>query len=555
MRSAGRRRFLLDVLRILGWSAAAGGTGCGSGAPGSSTQTGLETLLGRWRGKDIAGGFVGQHFDRGHRLRDLQHPQPDTVRRTGVAIVGGGIAGLAAARALLRAGVDDYRLFELEDEPGGNSRGGLVNGFACPWGAHYVPTPGPYADELAELLTEYRLRRVQGGRVEYDEMHLCHSPQERLFIAGGWQEGLLPVRGQSAATLDAYRRFADLVGEIGQPGAFTIPTSRCRWDESLAALDRLSFAQWLDQHQLVTPALRWYLDYCCRDDYGAGIERVSAWAGLHYFASRHGFAAPQAHEAADELLTWPEGNAWLARRLAAPHRERIQTAALGLRVAENRDGVEVDVIDLSTGQVTRWLADQVILATPLFVSARLLATPPSALQQAAAALEHAPWLVANLHLEQRLTGHTGDAPLSWDNVLYGAAGLGYVNAMNQSTLPYAGATVLTYYRAFGNDPLGGRRALLQRSWEEWRETVLAELQTAHPDLRGKVRRIDMMRYGHAMAIPTPGTRGSAWLAALQDNTGRVRFAHSDLSAYSVFEEALHWGLYAGEAAARRLRSG
>ena len=40
------------------------------------------------------------------------------------------------------------------------------------------------------------------------------------------------------------------------------------------------------------PQLRWYLDYCCRDDYGAGMAQVSAWAGIHYFASRHGFHAP-----------------------------------------------------------------------------------------------------------------------------------------------------------------------------------------------------------------------------------------------------------------------
>jgi hypothetical protein len=138
-------------------------------------------------------------------------------------------------------------------------------------------------------------------------------------------------------------------------------------------------------------------------------------------------------------------------------------------------------------------------------------------------------------------------------VLYDAPGLGYVNAMNQSTQPYSGATVLSYYRSFGNDPRGGRQALLDGSWESWSEAIVAELSAPHPDLRAKIRRIEIMRYGHAMAIPLPGARSSDWLAALQKTSGRIAFAHSDLSAYSVFEEAFHWGLQAGAATAAGLR--
>ena len=35
-----------------------------------------------------------------------------------------------------------------------------------------------------------------------------------------------------------------------------------------------------------SPAMRWYADYACRDDYGALARDTSAWAGVHYFASR-----------------------------------------------------------------------------------------------------------------------------------------------------------------------------------------------------------------------------------------------------------------------------
>ena len=99
--------------------------------------------------------------------------------------------------------------------------------------------------------------------------------------------------------------------------------------------------------------MRWYLDYCCRDDYGAGSAEVSAWAGLHYFASRHGFRAPgdeaRGGEGSEGVLTWPEGNAWLAERLAAPLGERLQRGRVVLAVDEGRHEVAVDAWNAATG--------------------------------------------------------------------------------------------------------------------------------------------------------------------------------------------------------------
>jgi hypothetical protein len=57
-----------------------------------------------------------------------------------------------------------------------------------------------------------------------------------------------------------------------------------------------------------------------------------------------------------------------------------------------------------------------------------------------------------------------------------------------------------------------------------------------------------------MSVPVPGLRSSAALRALAGDQPRVQFAHSDLSACSVFEEALYQGTRAGAAVARRLRA-
>jgi cation diffusion facilitator CzcD-associated flavoprotein CzcO len=67
---------------------------------------------------------------------------PAITRRVHTLIAGGGVAGLAAARALRQRGMDDFALLEMEDLAGGNSRSGQVSGIACPLGAHYLPLPG-----------------------------------------------------------------------------------------------------------------------------------------------------------------------------------------------------------------------------------------------------------------------------------------------------------------------------------------------------------------------------------------------------------------------------
>ncbi|MCE9659018.1 MAG: FAD-dependent oxidoreductase [Burkholderiales bacterium] len=520
------------------------------------------------RTEGYEGGWVGASAERGHLLRGAATgaasaaSAPASSRRVGAIVVGAGIAGLAAARALMRAGVDDVRVLELEDAAGGNSRGHALGGMRCPLGAHYLPTPGASAVEVIELLEQLGVRKTVHGRAEYDERMLCHSPQERLFIEGAWREGLLPpvealVAGERAATLAAYRSFSAAVTELGRAEAFEIPTARSRWSPALAALDATTFAAWLDARGLQAPALRWYLDYCCRDDYGAGAGQVSAWAGLHYFASRHGFHAPgsddgQPADGGDGVLTWPEGNAWLAERLAAPLGERLLAGRVVLRVREGRGEVDVDAWNVATRALERWTAARVVVATPLFVAARLLESPPSALRTAAAAMRHAPWLVANLQLAEALDDRPG-APPSWDNVPYGSPGLGYVDAMHQSTRPFAGPTVLTAYWALGGNSAAeleaGRARLLHEDWRLWAGRIVADLSVMHPDLAGKLRRADLMRYGHAMSIPLPGARSSAALAALAAPQPRVQFAHADLSSYSVFEEAFFHGTRAGRAAA------
>jgi predicted NAD/FAD-dependent oxidoreductase len=498
--------------------------------------------------------WLGAQAERGHRLRALpaDGPVPARRRRASVVVVGAGIAGLSAARALAQAGVDDVQVLDLEDEAGGNSRGHRIAGIACPLGAHYLPLPGPQAHEVAQWLEEIGIARSEGGRLRVDERHLCHSPQERLFIDGQWHEGLLPPAAAGSATLHQYQRFAAEVRRAQRDIGFAMPSMRAAWTSAHGALDAQAFSDWLRERGFDDARLLGHLDYCCRDDYGAGVSIVSAWAGLHYFASRHGFRAGIETRAPDDdaVLTWPEGNAWLARRLAAPLLARLHTGRIVFRITESRHEVAVDAwpADARRGEPERWLAQHVVIALPLFVAVRLLAAPPAALQDAASRQSYAPWLVANIHLESPPNERIG-APPAWDNVIFGSPGLGYVNATHQSLVPSAGATVLTAYWAL---PEAERSALLAGDAQSWAQRIVDQLAPVHPDLGRKARAIDLMRYGHAMSIPTPGLRSSAALQALAQPQRRLHFAHADLSAYSVFEEAFTQGHRAGGQAAAAL---
>ena len=523
--------------------------------------------------------FAGIDLERGHALRDLLAqgplPAPTLVRRAQVIIAGGGVAGLAAARSLRLAGVHDFALLELEDTPGGNSRAGAVNGVACPLGAHYLPVPGDHAPEVQDLLEELGLRQRVAGRWQYDERHLCHSPQERLYFEREWQEGLLPVQGVGEATLEQYRRFSQAVAAASRAARFTMPQfaaldAKTGLAPAHQALDAMTFEAWLQQQGLDDAHLRWYLDYCCRDDYGAGIARVSAWAGLHYFASRHGFHAPGEAVAEDRegVLTWPEGNGWLTQQLAAPLKAQgqLQTGTSVLRIAETRRGVEVDAFNHHSGNVERWQAPRCVVALPVFVAARVVQNPPAFLAQAAQRLQWAPWAVTNIHLNAPLADRPGAAP-AWDNVIYGDSnpgGLGYVDASHQKLDPRPGPTVLTYYQALG-DVADARQQLATQGAEHWGRAALAALAGPHPDVLQRATRVQVTRYGHAMSIPVPGVQTFLSQIGLQGTPGkrklllngerqralptpataRLAFAHSDWSGYSVFEEAFTRGHAAG----------
>ena len=558
-------------------TAAATALGCAPQLPASS-----ERALDAGR---IDGSIVGASHRLGHRLRDGVRPEPREVHDVPVVIVGAGVAGLSAAWKLARSGMRDFVVLELEPEAGGNSRWGENDVSAYPWGAHYLPVPTAEAAATRELVEEMGLVLDTGpdGEPVYDPRHLCHAPQERLFVDGGWREGLSardvvdPAPGSTeAAELAAFetemRRYLDYRDARGRR-AFALPVAAGTDDTAITELDRMSMREYFDRAGWLSPRLRWYVDYCCRDDYGCTLETTSAWAAWHYFCSRPDDV---------EYLTWPEGNGRIVRHFLdrvggsvlpgrLVYRVRATGGAGAGRVpagsvpaggvvpagispgvpsgqiptgAVPAGGVEVDALDTRTETAVRFRARHCIYALPRFTAPYAIDGYPTADIES---FTYGPWVVANLTVDRAPDG------AAWDNVLYDSPSVGYVVATHQNLRTAPGPSVLTWYLPLAvPNPDAARAWMLEQEWRDWASLILADLVRAHPDIESRVSRIDVMLWGHAMIRPTPGfIWGDARRRAAAPH-GAVRFAHSDMSGISVFEEAQYHGVRAAEEVMRAL---
>jgi hypothetical protein len=478
--------------------------------------------LSRKSDRPIAGSFVNESFQAGHLLRDrASFPAPKRIEKVPVAIVGGGIAGLSAAWRLRKRNFTDFVLLEMNDAAGGNARWGENEITAYPWAAHYVPVPGPKAIYVRELFED--LGVLQNG--QWNERYLCFSPQERLFLYGRWQEGIEPAIGLKPKDREQFQRLENIFTNYRSIGEFTIPLELGR-SNRLSDLDRISFSEWLRQQNIDSPLVNWYMNYACRDDYGALAKDTSAWAGIHYFSSR------EAEEKGP--LTWPEGNGWITRRLLERVSENVRTNQMVHRITPSPRGVTVEAGE------TQFQSEFVIFAAPTFLAPYIVDN-----FQPLHDFTYSPWLTANLTLD-RLPDARGAEP-TWDTVFLDSPTLGYVDATHQSIRSHIDKTVWTFYWALAEgDPAQNRRLLLEKDWAYWKEAILHDLERVHSDIRKCVSRIDIMRMGHAMVRPGPGSIFSAERQRLARRQGRILFANSDVSGISIFEEAQYHGVKSAE---------
>ena len=517
-----------------------------AGGVGAAAVTGAGFL--RWQ--EIAPTLHYPGRDEGHYLRDGKAlPPPSTVIDTDVVILGSGMAGLAAAWKLKKLGHAGALMID-GPQPVGNAAGGRFGELAYPTGGHYLPLPSSDMVHVREILADLGIieRDAQAEKPYYDERILLHGPEERLLFQGAWQEGVIPSAGVAPAELAEHQRFfAELerlrqLRGAGGGHVFGFPVVRSASDPATDALDRMTMRQWLEQNGYRSPTLHWYVNYCCRDDYGTRYDKVSAWAGLHYFCSRRGQAANAGNGA---WLTWPGGMQALAGQLAA-NAGIARRAGTAFSLRRTAAGVEALCFTLDGGVATSYLvrARKAICAMPLHVAARVVENIGALGFDAKAHMPaYAPWLVANF-LMKAFPAELPAAPLSWDNVVYQEPGLGYVVSTHQDirAAPPPQTVFSAYVALSDRSPEQARKWMQAASAQELVALASTDLKAAYGvKFAPCVERVDITLRGHAMAIPLPGFRSNAGLRALREADGPIVFAHADLTGFSVFEEASWWG--------------
>lgn len=491
----------------------------------------------------------------GHAIRDrVKLPAPSETIRTDVLILGSGAAGLTAAWNLAQQGHKDFLMLN-GPEFGGNMRGSQMMGLPCPTGAHYLPLPSMESQHVRAMLADVGVIEAdaQSLRPRFDERVLLHYPDERLLINGKWQDGLIPTQGIENAELEQQRRFFSYVEGLkitqGLDGrkVFAIPIAMSSQDPKWMALDQTSFKQWLLDQGYTAPSLHWYLEYVCRDEYGRSHKDISAWSGLHYFAARAGKAS-NANDGA--VLTWPNGLASLGDLIVQATNTRMkrswQLEASAIRVAIDAGSVRVLCAKGRTQQASTFniQARRVICAMPLAVATRVVEDITALGFDPTRHLPpRASWLVSNILLDGFPAEKAG-VQLAWDNVLYQGQGLGYVVSTHQNIrVGPPPSTVFSAYQALSEQtPESARTWLAGANPHQLYEQAICDLRIAYGwKLARHVRALEINVRAHAMASPVVGFLTNAGLRNLRAQHDPILFAHSDLSGYSVFEEAAWWG--------------
>jgi len=130
--------------------------------------------------------------------------------------------------------------------------------------------------------------------------------------------------------------------------------------------------------------------------------------------------------------------------------------------------------------------------------------------------------------------------------------LGYVDATHQTLRSQVDRTVWTFYWALAEgSPAANRALLLQKDWRYWSEAILSDLERVHP-ISGAAFRASI---SCAWDTPWPDRCGiDLRLSAARAGAGRsgLVFANSDLSGFSIFEEAQFRGVEAADKILNRL---
>ncbi len=400
-----------------------------------------------------------------------------------VAVIGGGVSGLATAYALLRRG---HRVAVLERQvrAGGNAISERIGGFLMEHGPSSVNAGATEAEHLSRLLGLDSSRCELGPGVRHRYLlrdHSLHRIQTHPlgFLTSSYLRPLARLR---------------MMGE------FLVPPKRDEREETVAGFWGRRFGR--DFAGLVIDPLVGGLYSGMADDLSmpavfpalVDMERRYGSISRAVLASRHkGGRMP-----GRRLYSWPDGIESLPRALAAALGEAV---VLGVPVRRIRRSPEGFRIQSGAGAVA---ARSVVLATQPHVAADLLEDLDAAGAEAAATVDAPPLAVVFLGYRRRQVEHVLDsvgylAPSCEERPVTGAL---FCSTMFPGRAAEGHVALAAY--------LGGARApalaqapaeeLIAAAREEFREFLGARGEPLIARVRQWSRGLPQYRVGHGKTV-------------------------------------------------------
>jgi monoamine oxidase len=457
-----------------------------------------------------------------HALRDgTVFPAPPPSRHIPVVIVGGGMAGLAAAREL---GSRPYLLIEKESWIGGNATGEAWRGVGFSTGTSYNND-----HDLKALAGELGVRLLPIDSVDGLVIGDTFVPD---FLGAGLDRAPYPP-----AVRAGIRRFLDTYAH----------TDVAREAERL---DNLPFAQILKDYP---PELTAFFDAFGPNSWGGQVADTSAYVGIQ--AAQWAGGIEKARYTGEEgfgLLTRAMGEAILSGG-----RDRIVLGTTVIRVQADGDRVLVAYVPAGEGgtqKVTCVSADTVVVAAPKFIARRVVAGLPAEQSDAMGRIRYAPYMVANLCFDGVVHDSCFDTNIIGPDIVSDFVCADW--PVRRGVGPKNRPTVLSCYMPLKE---ADRAQLLDEAAS--RAMALAALHRidrVFPGAERKCREIRVRLRGHPMHFSTCGMI-TRWGPRSRQSLGAIHFACtdgvgdvSDLStALSSGRQAARLALTSLDAAARR----
>jgi monoamine oxidase len=422
-----------------------------------------------------------------HQVRDGKvFARPPASARHDVVIVGGGLSGLAAAYFLRQR---DFLLLEKESHWGGNAYAMEYQGNAYGTGTAFL-----YRDEYA-----YGFAKEIGM-----EPLPVNSPDGSVingdWIADTWGTGLdkLPY---SPSVLESFKKFRKEVVAIDL-------------DKRAKELYNLSFSDLLKGYP---DELKLWWDTYGPSNYGAMTEDAAAAVGV---LELQAMAAESPH---DDRFSWPGGLGAMTNKLvellSSKSAERMQTGASTVAVVSDKN--EVQVTYMQGAELKTVAAKTVIMATPKFITRRIVDRLPDRQSEAMHQIRYIPYAVVNLIFDKPVfnkgydtwcPGNTFTDITVADWVIRNQPG--YKQKYN----------ILTCYTPLREEDRG---VLLSESGSrQVAASVLRDFQKLFPGSNVDPLEVHLYRRGHPMYMSTPRLFTEVQPLARQ-SMDRVFFANTD----------------------------